>query len=283
MKLELHIAPLDLDKTLGCGQTFRWKRLQDGSWTGPLSDQLVALCQKDDMVQVDAFPGRADLDRLVAGHLRECDDIPRIQRALGRDARLARGIAELEGLRIVKMDEWECLMSFTLATYANIPRISAMIEALARAYGERIAEGVYTFPTQRRLRKATARELARCGLGYRANYARELCREVDEGALERLKKLKYRQLREELKELPGVGDKVADCVSLFGFGMLESFPIDLWIERALARLYRAKGSYRKLREFASRRFGPYAGYAQEYLYYNERLRAKNGACLFLKQ
>jgi len=283
MRLELRIAPLDLDKTLGCGQTFRWRRQQDGSWAGPLSDQFVVLCQEDDVVHVDAFPGRADLDDLVAEHLRECDDIPRIQKELGRDPRMARGIAELEGLRIVKIDEWECLVSFALATYANIPRISRMIETLARNYGERITEDIYTFPTRKRLRKATVRELARCGLGYRADYAHELCREVDEGTLERLKKLNYQQLREELRELPGVGNKVADCVSLFGFGRLESFPIDVWIQRALARLYRVKGSYKRLREFAAERFGHYAGYAQEYLYYNERLRARNGACLFLEQ
>jgi N-glycosylase/DNA lyase len=79
-------------------------------------------------------------------------------------------------------------------------------------------------------------------------------------------------------ELPGIGDKVADCASLFGFGRLEAFPIDVWMERALERLYRQKGSHARLRRFASERFGAYAGYAQEYLYYNERVLASNGAC-----
>lgn len=101
--------------------------------------------------------------------------------------------------------------------------------------------------------------------------------------MESMRSMDYDELRVALKELPGVGDKVADCVALFGFGKLEAFPIDVWIERALARLYRRRGTYRSLLEFARDRFGPYAGYAQEYLYYNERAHAPGGACLFSEQ
>ena len=93
----------------------------------------------------------------------------------------------------------------------------------------------------------------------------------------------YENLRRDLVELPGVGEKVADCVSLFGFGRLESFPIDVWMERALKRLYGQKGSYSKLRHFAADRFGKYAGYAQEYIYHNERMRGRTGACMFLEE
>jgi N-glycosylase/DNA lyase len=98
-----------------------------------------------------------------------------------------------------------------------------------------------------------------------------------------MKDLSYIELRKKLMELPGVGEKVADCVSLFGFGKLESFPIDVWMERALARLYGRRGSYLRLREFAQERFGQYAGYAQEYIYHNERTRAHDGACAFTRK
>jgi N-glycosylase/DNA lyase len=186
----------------------------------------------------------------------------------------------VKGLRIVKMDEWECLVSFVLATYANIPRIAKMIETLSSRYGEEIMNGIRAFPTHDRLSEVSRTEMARLGLGYRAGYIHSLCKTIDGESVSRLRKLSFSSLREELKELPGVGDKVADCVSLFGFGRLEAFPIDVHIERALARLYHKKGPYSKLRTFASERFGEYAGYAQEYLFYNERLRAPGGACLF---
>lgn len=283
MNLRMKIEPLDLAKTLGCGQTFRWRMLNDGSWRGPLRDQLVKLRSEGPYLLISAKPGRKDLADLVREHLRAEDDIAVIQRAIGRrDPVLSTGMRDLSGLRIVKIDEWECLVSFALATYANIPRISKMIETISCRYGELIEDGCHRFPSAERLAAATEPQLRACGLGYRAGYVRALAKELDEERVDSMKSMKYEDLREELKELPGVGDKVADCVALFGFGKLEAFPIDVWMERALARLYHRRGTYLRLREFARERFGPYAGYAQEYLYYNERAHAPGGACLFSK-
>lgn len=285
MNLSIELEPLDLAKTLGCGQTFRWRMRPDGSWIGPLDDQIVVLAKKTaSKLSVAVRPGRGDAKDLVREHLRAGDDIERIQNSLrSRDPVLERGMKALRGLRIVKLDEWECLVSFALATYANIPRISRMIETLAGRYGEPIAEGVHRFPSRAKLVRAGEQELRGCGLGYRAAYVHALAEELTEDRLESMKRMDFEELRDALKELPGVGDKVADCVALFGFGRLEAFPIDVWMERALARLYHQRGAYRRLREFASEKFGPYAGYAQEYLYYNERAHAPGGACLFSKE
>ncbi len=214
--------------------------------------------------------------------MRADDDLDRIHGILAEDPVLSAGIDRVKGLRIVKLDEWECLCSFTLATYANIPRISKMIDSLARRFGSAIVDDVNAFPSVDQLRDASIRDLEKCGLGYRAKYIYELSRTIDEKSIGRLSRLSFEDLRERLLELPGVGDKVADCSALFGFGKLEAFPIDVWMERALARLFRERGPYRKLRRFAEDRWGQYAGYAQEYLYYNERMRASTGACLFTR-
>ena len=280
----MRLEPLDLGQTLGCGQTFRWRSLPDGSWQGPLGNQLVRLTRVGPQLRIKAQPDDPQVRQNVFEHLRAADDVRSIQRELAkRDPVIATGMKELEGLRIVKMDEWECLISFTLATYANIPRISKMIESLARNFGRRITDDVFSFPTLDDLKRASLSDLSRCGLGYRAKYIRSMCKELSEDRITELKRLRYEELRAELKELPGVGDKVADCVALFGFGNLEAFPIDVWIERALSRLYGQKGSYRRLAGFAHEKFGEYAGYAQEYLYYNERAHAPNGTCLFSEQ
>jgi len=281
--MELEIDPLDLDMTLGCGQTFRWRRSEDGSWSGPLGKRLVTLKSDGDTLAISARPSGEGVAEAVARHLRADDDIDRIQRTLSKDSVLGQGVRRLRGLRIVKMDEWECLVSFALATYANIPRISRMIDSLATEYGRRIAPGTHEFPDQARLSKASARDLRRLGLGYRADYVKGICDGLDAGGLDRMTRMDLARLREELKTLPGVGDKVADCVSLFGFGRLEAFPIDVWMERALKRLYGQEGTYRRLREFAAERFGPFAGYAQEYMYMNERGLASGQACAFSAQ
>jgi len=277
----IRLEPLNLPQTLGCGQTFRWHPLPGGSWSGPLGDQLVTLTKVGSGLRAASVPGTPNLKHMIREHLRADDNIRAIQKELSaRDPILANGIPRLRGLRIVKMDEWECLLSFALATYANIPRISRMIDALATRFGTRIQGSTYSFPTLQQMKKAKPKDLANCGLGYRAKYVHSLSHKLNADELIRLKRLRYEDLRIELIQLPGVGDKVADCVALFGFGRLESFPIDVWMERALKRLYRVEGTYRKLAAFAHDRFGEYAGYAQEYLYYNERARARNGSCLF---
>jgi N-glycosylase/DNA lyase len=283
MIFELEVDPLDLDLTLGCGQTFRWRPNPDGSWSGVLGDQFVSLRQNGPKIVSEATPGSEGVEESVLELLRAHDDISKIQRVLRRDPVMALGMRRMRGLRIVKLDEWECLISYVLATYANIPRIMKMVDALAVNYGRRIAHGAYSFPDTRRLSKATVGELTRLGLGYRAEYIKKMCDLVDEPKLSVFSGAPYETLRRQLIELPGVGEKVADCVSLFGFGRLESFPIDLWIERALARLYKKKGTYRSLRAFAVERFGEYAGYAQEYLYHNERMHARDLGCVFSEE
>ena len=280
MKLELEISPVDLDLTLGCGQTFRWGQDKGGTWSGILGEHVVSLRQKGSITEVEALPGGRGFEEHVLEFLRTKDDIAEIQRRLRKDPVLAIGMKRMKGMRIVKINEWECLISYILATYANIPRIMKMVDELAANYGRRIAPGRYAFPDHKQLSRATAKELAKLGLGYRAGYIEAVCERIDDQDILALSRMSYEDLRDELIELPGVGNKVADCVSLFGFGKLESFPIDLWVERALKRLYNQKGTYGRLRVFAADRFGEYAGYAQEYLYHNERMHARDLGCVF---
>ncbi|MBN1677218.1 MAG: 8-oxoguanine DNA glycosylase [Candidatus Thermoplasmatota archaeon] len=282
MTYETTIAPLDLDLTLSCGQTFRWHKEGD-SWKGILGRRLIILRTRGRTLEVRSEPDDGDAVALVREHVRADDDIPRIQRRLASDPVLARGMRDVRGLRIVKTDEWECLVSFVLATYANIPRITRMVETLCTMFGDEVTEGVHAFPDIRRLGQASEKELAGCGLGYRAKYVGALSSCLTGGDIRRMRRLPFEDLRSELVGLPGVGNKVADCVALFGFGRLEAFPIDVWMARALKRLYGVGGTYKALHEFASDRFGEYAGYAQEYLYYNERLCGPRGECLFSKE
>lgn len=282
-ELHLRIVPIDLEATLGCGQTFRWERLPDGSWRGIVGRDVVALRESGDGVLVRSASGDRGAGPAIERYLRASDDIPKIHDALEADPIISKGIRRMRGLRLVKMDEWECLVSYALATYANIPRIKKMIDALASSFGERVHGDIFSFPTIQQLDEATVGQLATCGLGYRARYVRGICDAVDENDIELMKQLSTPDLRARLQELPGVGDKVADCVSLFGFGRLEAFPIDVWVRRALQRLYGVDGSYATLARFARERFGEYAGYAQEYLFHNERALMPGGGCAFSDQ
>jgi N-glycosylase/DNA lyase len=283
MSVRLKIRHLDLDQTLGCGQAFRWRRADPGTWSGPIGDCVATLRREGQWLHGDAVPGRPDLRRRVSAYLRTGDDIGRVHAGLSEDPVMARGLEAVQGLRIVKMDEWECLISYVLATFANIPRIAGMIERLATRYGDPIDGRTHGFPDSEHLRAASASELRSCGLGYRAEYIASICKAVDRHRLAEMRRMSDPDLRDALLGLPGVGNKVADCVSLFGFGRLTAFPIDVWVERALARLYGVRGPYDTLRDFAEERFGEYAGYAQEYLFYNERVLSGSGGCVFTRR
>jgi len=282
MDLRLRIRHLDLDQTLGCGQTFRWSGAGPGTWKGLMGDCSVTLRREGQWLHADSIPQRPDLGERVSTYLRTGDDIGRVHAELSKDPVMARGLGALEGLRLVKMDEWECLISYVLATFANIPRITKMIDRLASGFGDPITDVTNSFPTFGQLGAASVGELKSCGLGYRAEYVAGICRLIDDGRIAEMRRMSDEDLRAALLELPGVGNKVADCVSLFGFGRLGAFPIDVWVERALARLYGARGSYAALRDFAARRFGDHAGYAQEYLFYNERVLSGSGGCVFTR-
>ena len=280
-RFRLRVDPIDLDATLGCGQTFRWVRGSDGAWSGVIGEDVLRLTMSDaGVVVAESLVGDPRSKKALSTYLRASDDIDGIQRALGSDEVLSRGFAQVRGLRLVKMDEWECLISYALATYANIPRIARMIESLSSTFGEEIGRGFHAFPSPDELGGASEDELADCGLGYRAAYVRGICDSVGTRTIADMRRLRYPELRERLKSLPGVGDKVADCVSLFGFGRLEAFPIDVWIQRAVWRLYGVSGTYAKVGEFARDKFGDFAGYAQEYLFFNERTLSPGGRCIF---
>ncbi|MBI4353944.1 MAG: hypothetical protein HY595_01785 [Candidatus Omnitrophica bacterium] len=172
----------------------------------------------------------------------------------------------------MRQDPWECLVSFICSAYNNITRIQGMIERLARAYGTAVGfNGFsgYTFPTPEAIAAASEGELRELGLGFRAAYLQATARMMAEGRLplESLRQVNYPAAKTALMQCEGVGDKVADCVALFGLEQYEAFPIDLWMERAMRYYFRRqKMTPRRIHDFAARHFGSYAGYAQQYLY-----------------
>jgi N-glycosylase/DNA lyase len=137
----------------------------------------------------------------------------------------------------------------------------------------------HSFPNVEVIARATHEQLLECKLGFRARYLMAAARAIDRGEvqLEKLPAMEYDRALEELTKLPGVGEKIAACTLLFSCGHNEAFPIDVWVERSLRRLYfsGSKVTARRLREFTRSHFGPYAGWAQQYLFFQERTREKS--------
>jgi N-glycosylase/DNA lyase len=293
IKLDLSKTPFNLDHSLSCGQTFRWEKHGEW-WIGVVGQTVLKLRQNGGTLH---FEGSSDdLDSgLVSRYLRLDDDLCRIYSALVKDRYVGKAVKQFHGLRLLRQQPWECLISYICATYSNIPAIKQMVGNISRKFGELIEfDGAryFGFPQPRALARASLGDLRVCKLGYRAERVRETARLIDKGDfdLESLRDLPYVDAKRMLLSLPGVGLKVADCVLLFSLDKLEAFPIDVWMKRIMLESYSeyfepgfvkrverkrslSQREYQVLYAVGRRVFGEFLGYAQEYLYHYRRCQA----------
>jgi len=283
MRLEI---PFDLDFTLCCGQVFRWRKI-DGWWYGVVGESVLKIRQCGCELEFDGVESG-----FMACYFGLDDDLSQISRCISRDQYIRRALNEFRGLRIIRQNPWECLVSYICATFKNIPAIGSMLNKLSEKFGKKISfDGMtfYTYPSAETLACASIHELETCSLGYRAAYLKAAAQKIldEKIQLNHIETMPYLKAREALIEFPGVGLKVADCVLLFSLGKTEAFPVDVWIRRIILSHYAdqlpdglvakisrqeslSNGQYKKLNEWGRNYFGKYAGYAQEYLFHYER-------------
>lgn len=196
-----------------------------------------------------------------------------------------RSAAEFgSGIRILKQDIWEMIITFVISQQKTIPNIRVLVEALCQNYGSRM-EGYYAFPTPEQLNGAALEELQALKLGYRAKYIKRICEDACSGALDLdlLRQMNYPAAMAYLKGFYGIGEKVANCVCLFGLHHVEAFPIDTWLRKILMREYACRcrkatlerlPQARRCEYLVGRYFAGYKGYAgvmQQYMFYYERM------------
>ena len=281
IKLNLKTTPFNIDFTLRCGQVFRWRK-ENNIWYGVINDTCIKLSQRQNILTYSLFPDAEPT--LIPCYFRFDDNLPTITMSINKDAVIRKALIQLEGLRLVRQDPWECLISFICATFTNIPRIKGMVHNLCQAFGRPITCNGYTeylFPSAQKLASASINQLLACNLGYRAKYVKAAASRILKGevCLSQLRSMSYLEAKQELLRIEGVGQKVADCVLLFSLEHLEAFPVDRWLQRILITQYSQHLSnevlnrkaltpqvYKELSSFSQSYFGNYAGYAQEYLY-----------------
>ena len=187
--------------------------------------------------------------------------------------------------RILRQDPFQCYISFIVSSNSNIPNIQTRLQKLSQKFGEKkILHGkeFFLFPKPEKLANASIANIAKCGLGYRTKYVKKAAIAVNEGMIDfsSLKKLDYLEARNELCQVFGIGKKVADCILLFSLDKLEAVPLDRWVLRILQKYYSKEfqvttktitdKTYDNLHDKIVEHFGKYAGYAQQFLFKNER-------------
>ena len=265
----------DVAQTFDCGQCFRFNKTKENEYSGVAFGKYIqAVCSDDEIILhgideeefADVWKDFFDLDT----------DYAAIQKIIATDDIIKNAMEYGSGIRLLKQDLWECLISFIVSQNNNIPRIKKIIEAICTQYGTPIQtdDGAkYAFPTPEQLSCATKESLKELGAGYRDEYILLTAKAVAEGSfdLDELKALPTDEARKMLLSLKGVGGKVADCILLFGMHRTEVCPHDVWVKRIFTQKYNIENiTEKKGYALASSKWGEYAGIAQQYLFYAER-------------
>lgn len=261
-----------------CGQCFRWNKEEDGSYTGVIKNSVINVKKLGKNVE---FTGVCDrnIKEICEEYFNLQTNYEAIKEKLSNiDIYLKNSIEYGNGIRILKQDLWETLLSFIISANNNIPRIKTIIERIAKKYGNRIEyrnKIYYTFPTPEMLQNASIDNFRGLGLGFRDVRIYETVQRTLKGEID-LEKLKQEEntevLRKKLLEIPGVGPKVADCVMLFALNRFDVFPVDVWVKRVISELYfnKKEQTPNVIHEFAEKQYGNLAGLAQQYLFYWRR-------------
>jgi N-glycosylase/DNA lyase len=284
-----------LSELLDGGQAFRWNRQPDGNWLGVWADYIAHIRRDEKGATFWQAPASAAsrVASALPGYFGTTAHLEKLVDALPwrSDAHLARCLETFPGLRILRQPFGETLLGFLCSATKQIVQIKQMLELLAVRHGQSLgrlpATGktasrlIHRLPTWTELAAVPEKSLRECLLGFRARYIHQTAQflAANPGWLEETERLPYVEAKERLCSLPGVGEKVADCVLLFGAGRLEAFPVDVWILKTLERRYGLDGwKPAQVAQFGRAHFGPAAGLAQQYLFAYERA-AKREATL----
>ena len=263
----------DLGLTLNSGQAFHWVS-EGAGWKGVVDGFGGWLCQRGRELHGRGIPRRVAERYLALDH-----DIALVHGSFPNHPRLRAAVAACGGMRILRQPLWECLAAFITSSMKRVSHISAMSHCLRGRFGKRVSTpvgDVFVYPEPERLAQAGEAALRECGLGYRAPNLWRTAEFVASGEadLEGWRVLSDGDLREALCGLPGVGVKVANCVMLFGYERLSAVPVDVWIDRIVRESFltsRRRPTPAAVRKFCESGFGPYGGYAQQYLFHHARV------------
>ena len=266
---------IDVDNSINSGQVFLWEK-HGSDWYG-VDGQDVLKINKNGVIK--------SIRNLKTDFFRKNDNMQEIIKSISKDKTVKKAVKEYEGLRLFRQDPFQCLISFIISSNSNIQKIKSSLEKITKKFGKKVKiqnKEFFLFPEPEKMAKATIDEIKSCGVGYRAPFIKEaakmvILKKID---FEYLKKCDYHEAKKNICLVPGIGNKVADCIMLFSLNKLESFPLDTWMIKILEKYYSkefkietktiTQKQYELLHEKIVNYFGPYCGYAQQYLFKMER-------------
>lgn len=278
--------PYDLSETLYSGQAFRWEPFKDQHqkvWHEGVVDSIRIRIRQEGDTLISNFHPRLEVPSesttFLESYLRISDNMSDVYRSMPEDVYLEQAVKQFPGLHILRQDPWECLVTFICSANNNIPRIRQLVNRICTSVGRRVEDNwghFFAFPTASELSSFGEQNLRKLGLGFRAKYVAKAAVMESEGEIRiaELRGKSYEEVLNHLIKIPGVGDKVANCVMLFSLDFLNAFPVDVWVRRVLRESYldqNGKLPDSRIRVWAQEYFGEYAGYVNQYLFHKRRL------------
>ncbi len=257
-------SEFNVEETLECGQIFSFIKLDNNAYRVISTDKVANITFNENEIVIQSsdinyFYNFFDLDTNYNNIKQELIKInPNITKFLGYGG----------GIRILKQDIFQTIISFIVSANNNIKRIKKILFGLSREYGTKIADDVYAFPTVEQLLPVTTQDYARLGAGYRSEYLEKTikCLASSEYNITTLKTLPTQELKQKLLTLMGIGPKVADCILLFGFSRTDVFPIDTWTRKSYYLFETKTLNDKQIANYYVDIYKNYSGYAQQYLY-----------------
>ena len=272
---DLH-TNINIHETINSGQIFLWENYGN-EWFVIDGDDIIM--GKQTPFEIITF------SKTTKKFFREDDNYQKILKNITKDKIVKEAANHYPGLRVTRQDPFQCCISFIVSANSNIPNIRMRLGKLCKKFGKKIRfqkREFFLFPEPKRLANSTLQDLQECKLGYRSKYVLDSSRAIASGEIDfdELKKMSYDESKKLLLKLPGIGEKVADCVMLFSLEKLEAFPLDTWILKILQKYYSnnfcidkkniSKKRYENIHQHILDHFGKYAGYSQQFLYKMER-------------
>ena len=266
---------IDTDNSINSGQVFLWEKC-GSDWYG-INGQDILKINKNAVIK--------SIQNSKTDFFRKNDNMQEIIKSISKDKTVKKAIKQYEGLRIFKQDPFQCMISFIISSNSNIQKIKNSLEKITKKFGEKVEiqnKEFFLFPKPEKLARASIEEIKKCGVGYRAPFIKQAAEMVFSKKIDfkYLEKLDYKEAKKNICLIPGVGNKVADCILLFSLNKLEAFPLDTWMIKILEKYYSnefkietktiTQKQYEILHEKIVNYFGPYCGYAQQFLFKMER-------------
>ena len=266
---------IDIDNSINSGQVFLWEK--DGTdWYG-VNGQDILKINKNGIIK--------SVLNSKTNFLRKNDNIQEIIESISKDKTVKKAIKKYEGLKIFRQDPFQCMISFIISSNSNIQKIKNSLEKITEKFGTQVKiqnKEFFLFPKPEKIANASIDEIKTCGVGYRAPFIKEAAKMVVLKKIDfkYLEKCNYHEAKKNICLVPGIGNKVADCIMLFSLNKLDAFPLDTWMIKILEKYYSkefkietktiTQKQYDILHEKIINYFGPYCGYAQQFLFKMER-------------